>query len=178
MSYYQFIDGVKMDGEILDLSRKAVGDRGDGRISLYDAEKIYEAVVDENKYTDVERDTVAYVMKEFRWTDAAYDWFMQKLSGLTEPEGIQRMPIEELTEHHFPKRDVLFTPEAQAARIHDLHTAMVETNDNHEELGLIIRLVTGERVEVLSSFIEVSGDHVQIRGGHTIPIHAIERVEI
>ncbi|MCU0358078.1 MAG: hypothetical protein MUE95_10915 [Cyclobacteriaceae bacterium] len=178
MSYYQFINGVKMDGEIIELANKAMGQQGDGRISMYDAEKIFDAVQDEKRYTDVERDTVAYIMKEYRWTDAAYDWFMKRLSGLTEPEGIQRMPVDELSEHHFPKRDVLYTPEAQAARLHDLRTAMVETNDDHEELGLIVRLVTGERVEIMSNFIEVSGDHVQVRGGHMIPIHAIERVEI
>jgi hypothetical protein len=177
MSYYQFIEGKKMDGEVLDLARKAAGRKGERWILLEDAKEIYEAVGDDNLYTDVERDTVVYIMKEFRWTDDAYDWFIHKLSGLTEPEGIQRMPVEELTEHHFPKRDVLYTPEAQEARLHDLRTAMVETNDDHDELGIIVRLITGERVEILSNFIELAGDYIQVRGGYTIPIHAIERVE-
>jgi hypothetical protein len=59
-----------------------------------------------------------------------------------------------------------------------LHTAMNETNNDHDDIGLIVHLATGERVEVLSDFIELSGDFVELKGGCIIPVHAIEKVEI
>jgi hypothetical protein len=178
MSYYKIIEGVKMDGEMLDLAVESVKGRGDGRISLSDAHRIFDAVKDGNVYTDTEKATVIYLLNNFKWTDTAYDWFQKQLSGLTEHDGVLQMTPEEISRQHFPERDVLFTPEAQASRMHDLKTAMVETMENHDELGLIVRLATGERVQILCDFIEVEGEFVELKGGHTIPVRAIERVEI
>lgn len=75
MSYYKTIDGKKYDAELLELADKLTSGGGDGRISMADAEKIYEAVRDGNSYTDIEKDTVAYIRDNYKWTDAADDWF-------------------------------------------------------------------------------------------------------
>ena len=60
----------------------------------------------------------------------------------------------------------------------DLNSAQAVTNLEHEEVGLIVRLDTGEEVEVLSDLIDVGTVHVEVKGGHLIPIAAILRVEI
>jgi hypothetical protein len=75
MSYYKTIDGVKYDAEIIELADKLTSGGGDGRISTADAEELLAAVKDGGSYTDVEKDTMAYVRDNYKWTDAADEWF-------------------------------------------------------------------------------------------------------
>jgi len=75
MSYYKTIDGKKYKGELIEMAEKLTAGRGDGRISQADAEKLYAAVEDGAIYTDIEKDTVAYLRDNFKWTDAADEWF-------------------------------------------------------------------------------------------------------
>ena len=75
MAYYKTIDGKKYDGELLEHAEKMTSGAGDGRISMEDAKKLFEAVKDGDSYTDVEKDTVAYIRENFKWTDAADEWF-------------------------------------------------------------------------------------------------------
>lgn len=79
MSYYKTIDGKKYDGELIELVDKLTAGGGDGRISMADAEKVYEAVKDGNSYTDIEKDTVAYLRDNYKWTDAADEWFRSEV---------------------------------------------------------------------------------------------------
>ncbi|MCH2230116.1 MAG: hypothetical protein MK105_07205 [Crocinitomicaceae bacterium] len=79
MGYYKTIDGKKYDGEILELAESLVDGEGDGRISKADAEKLFEAVRDGNSYTDIEKDTMAYVRDNFKWTEAADEWFRTEI---------------------------------------------------------------------------------------------------
>ncbi|HNO32589.1 MAG TPA: hypothetical protein PKI78_12440 [Anaerolineales bacterium] len=55
---------------------------------------------------------------------------------------------------------------------------MAVTNTEREEVGLIIRIASGDEVEYLSDMIELEGDFVEVRGGYAIPVKAILRVEI
>ncbi len=75
MGYYKTIDGKKYDGELIELADSLTSGGGDGRISMADAEKIFEAVKDGASYTDIEKDTVKYLRDNYKWTDAADDWF-------------------------------------------------------------------------------------------------------
>ena len=75
MAYYKTIDGVKYDGELIELAEKLTSGAGDGRISQADAEQIFEAVKDGDSYTDIEKDTVKYLRDNYKWTDAADEWF-------------------------------------------------------------------------------------------------------
>lgn len=75
MGYYKTINGKKYDGELIELAEKLTTGGGDGRISNKDAETIFEAVKDGNGYTDIEKDTMAYLRKNFNWTDSADAWF-------------------------------------------------------------------------------------------------------
>jgi hypothetical protein len=74
-TYYKTIGGQRMDGGILDLAAQAVKGSGDGRISKGDAQKILKAAKDGGKITEVEKATLAYVQKKYKWTDVAGAWF-------------------------------------------------------------------------------------------------------
>lgn len=75
MGYYKTIDGKQYDGELIELAEKLTAGRGDGRISMDDAKQMLAAVKDGNSYTDIEKDTMAYVRDTFKWTNEADDWF-------------------------------------------------------------------------------------------------------
>ena len=79
MGYYKTIDGVKYDGELIELAEKLTSGGGDGRISKEDAGTILEAVKDGASYTDIEKDTVKYLRDNYKWTDAADDWFRTEI---------------------------------------------------------------------------------------------------
>lgn len=179
MSYYKIIEEKKMDGRLLDIAQNAIKKGGDGRITLKDAEHIFAAVRDGNIYTDIEKITIAYIRKNFKWTDPADDWFRTQLSSWRAyPNKIRTMTPQELSSEHFSANDVLKKAEDQTARKHDLISAMNETNLDHDDIGIIVHLATGERVEVLCNFIEMSDDFVELKGGCVIPVRAIEKVEI
>ena len=75
MGYYKTIDGVKYDGELIELADKLTAGGKDGRISKEDAGEVLEAVKDGNSYTDIEKATVKYLRDNYKWTDAADEWF-------------------------------------------------------------------------------------------------------
>lgn len=178
MNFYKTIDGKQMDSRLLDFALQAVEGAGDGRISQQDAEKIFDAVKDGNVYTQIEKNTIAYIREHFKWTEHADHWFRSQISHWRAPSGKLKMSPAQIVKENLPSFDVLRDPEHKKIRTHDLHTAMNETNSDHDEIGLIIQLATGERVEVMCDFIEMSGDFVELKGGFTIPVRVIERVEI
>ena len=69
-SFYKQIDGKKYSRRLLDCADELVAGKGDGRISEDDAAKLYDTLENDGKYTDLEKDTVAYIRKNYRWTDA------------------------------------------------------------------------------------------------------------
>jgi len=81
MSYYKLVNGVKMDGHILDMAEKAIAGEGDGRISRQDAEAIFAAVHDGGEYTDVEKNTMEYIRDNFKWTESADAWFRSQVAS-------------------------------------------------------------------------------------------------
>ncbi|MBA2662034.1 MAG: hypothetical protein H0U74_07035 [Bradymonadaceae bacterium] len=79
MTYYKEIDGQKYDREILELADKLIEGQGDGRLSKADADSLLGAVKDGNTYTDIEKATVKYVRKNYKWTDAADEYFRTEI---------------------------------------------------------------------------------------------------
>ncbi len=86
--------------------------------------------------------------------------------------------FEELKQCTFPANDVITDEVKRQQRAHDLRSAMAYTNIEHDEVGMIIQLESGEQVEFLSDLIEFEGRLVELRGGHAIPVHAIIKIEI
>ncbi len=79
MGYYKEIDGKKYDKELLETDEAMIKGAGDGRICEADAGKLLDKVKDGDKYTDVEKDTVKYIRENFKWTDAADEWFRTEI---------------------------------------------------------------------------------------------------
>jgi hypothetical protein len=179
MDYYKEVANRKMDAKILGIAEDSVKGSGDGRISKQDAEKIFAAVIDGNKYTDVEKETVQYVFSKYHWTDAARDWFNEQVTEWqTKSNTLVRMTPVELSKQHFPSTDVLTSDSDRELRHHGLRSATNETYQDHDDITLIVRLADGTRVEVTTNFIELAGQFVELKGGFDIPVKAIEKVEI
>jgi hypothetical protein len=179
MEYYKQVGGKKLDARIITIAEESVKGSGDGRISKEDAEKIFSAVVDGNIYTETEKETIQFIHDNFRWTEAAWNWFSDQLRNWeNELEKPVRMSPAELSKQHFAHEDVLVDVADREARDHRLRSATNETYQDHDEITLIVRLANGKRVEVASSFIELAGQFVELKGGHDIPVRAIEKVEI
>lgn len=86
------------------------------------------------------------------------------------PEDLSQLPVA--------KTEVLKNPEEIAERSHALRTAMALTNSEHEDVGLVVQLENGETVAVVSNLVDWEDQLVELRGGVTIPLHAIVRVEL
>jgi hypothetical protein len=179
MNYYKQVGDKKLDGHLLEIADVAVAGGRDGRISKADAEALLAAVIEDNVFTDVERTTIDYIHKNYHWTESAREWFRdQIINWEREFEKLIRMTPEELSRQHFSMEDVLHSEEEKISRKKNLKAAVIETYQDHDDIGIIVRLANGRRVEVLSNFIELEGNFVELRGGFHIPLKAIERVEI
>jgi hypothetical protein len=179
MEYYKQVDGKKLDGRLLEIADQSVRGSGDGRISKHDAEKLLAAVIDGNIYTAIEKETVQFIHNNFKWTDAAWDWFNEQLRvWKAEFEKPIPMTPAEISKQHFSADDVITNPTDREVRDHGLRSAMNETYQDHDEITLIVQLANGKRVEVSSNYIEYSGQFVELKGGNDIPVRAIEKVEI
>ena len=77
--YYIEIDGVKCDRKLIELADDAVAGKGDGRISVDDAKVLFDAVRDGNTYTDVEKATIQYIHKNYKFTAKADDRFRTEI---------------------------------------------------------------------------------------------------
>ncbi len=181
MDNYKYVDGKKMDARLIEKADRLTEGASDGRISVEDAEKLFQVIVDDNDYTLVEEQTIEYILKKYHWTEAAKAQLKQRIDiwnknggGSVKP---QRMPLEEIDKQQFPHNDIL-SAEDKKSRIHDLRSAMNETYLDHDDITMIIRLADGRRVEVVSNFIEMGGDFVELKGGHAVPIWAIEKVKV
>jgi hypothetical protein len=179
MNYYKQVGGKKLDGHLLEIADVAVAGAGDGRISRADAEKMLAMVIDDNVYTGVEQETVDYIHKNYHWTEPAWEWFREQIVNFENEFGkLLRMTPEEISKQHFAAEDALSSEEEKIARKKALKTAVMETYQDHDDIGIIVRLANGQRAEVFSNFIEQEGNYVELRGGFDIPLRAIEKVEI
>ncbi len=70
-SHYKVIEGVRYDRALLEAADEAVAGRGDGRISVADAEKLFDQVADGSQYTETEKTTIRYIRDNYPFTDAA-----------------------------------------------------------------------------------------------------------
>ncbi len=75
MSYYQIINGVKYDRQLLEVAQEFVTGEGDGRISEREMKLIVKLAQDGQGVTTIERDTLFYIREHFNLTDAAAQWF-------------------------------------------------------------------------------------------------------
>ena len=69
-SFYKQIDGVQYSRRLLDWADEAVAGRGDGRISVSDAEGLFDKLASDNRYSDLEKRTIKYIRENYNWTEA------------------------------------------------------------------------------------------------------------
>ena len=80
MTYYKTINGKKYDAEIIELADELTNNNaGNNPISMEDAKKLLDAVMDGGSYTDIEKDSIAYVRDNYKWTDKADEWFRTEI---------------------------------------------------------------------------------------------------
>lgn len=79
ISYYKQIDGKRYKAITITMADKAVAGKGDGRISMEDAQEIFDTISDGKAYTQVEKDTMRYLRDHYKWTDSADTLFRKKV---------------------------------------------------------------------------------------------------
>ncbi len=87
-SYYKIIDGLRYDRKILKEAEERTKGRGDGRISQEDAEFLLPLFGDFGDVTIVEERTLKYIIDNFKWTDAAQNWFLEKVNRISKQSDI------------------------------------------------------------------------------------------
>lgn len=178
MSYYRTINGKKMDAAIIDKASLLTKHQGDGRISIKDANLLMGLIQDGNRITPSEQNTIDYLFQNYNWTPSAKEWFHSELKAWQVSRKLVQMTVEQLADKHFYTKDVLLGDKKRAERKHLLESAARETQQDHDEIGLWIRLQDGRTAEVFSNFIAIANEFVELRGGCTVPVKAIEKVEI
>ena len=68
---YKTIDGVKYEKELLDLAEKHTTGVGEGKLSKDEVADLFKSASDGPGVTDTEKQTLAYIRKNFKFTDAA-----------------------------------------------------------------------------------------------------------
>ncbi len=178
MSNYKTVEGKKLSTRLLDEAAQMVEGAGDGRISLKDAQVLLAIVKEDNVLTNIERDTLDFISKNYSWTPAAEEWFDKEMQHWQRHKAPVPITLEELANKRFPKEEVLTNHAAIAERKRMLLSATSESASDHDEIGIWVRLNDGTTVQVLSDFFELEGDFVQLKGGCLVPVSAIEKVEI
>mmetsp|Transcript_53034 Transcript_53034/g.147651 ORF Transcript_53034/g.147651 Transcript_53034/m.147651 type:complete len:257 (-) Transcript_53034:525-1295(-) len=75
-SYYQVIDGVKYERELLESAQKAAAD---GQVSWREAKELLEQASDGKGMTGTERNTLEYVLEKLKFTDKARAYLEKEL---------------------------------------------------------------------------------------------------
>lgn len=68
---YKTIDGVKYEKELLDLAEKHTTGAGEGKLSKDEVAELFKSASDGQGVTDTEKETLAYIRKNFEFTEAA-----------------------------------------------------------------------------------------------------------
>lgn len=173
------IDGKVVDDHLYSIAEDAVRTNTDGLINEADAKALFKAVIDGGIYTSVEWETMRLIRKNMLWRPEAKAWFERELAAWE--AGQQKsvpMSLDQIAKEQFSKADVFREGDDRKSRELDLRAATMETFDDHDEIGLIVRLQDGRRVEVKSNMFALHDHFVELRGGVIIPIRAIEKVEV
>ena len=73
-SYYEIINGVKYDRSLLLKADNLVKGQGDGRISEEDMKNLLAEAADNNKITNIEKQTLFYISEQYNATMKAKDY--------------------------------------------------------------------------------------------------------
>jgi hypothetical protein len=92
-------------------------------------------------------------------------------------QGILTVPKENIKQLKFIKEDVLKDASSCKARLFSLEKAQTLGNLYHQKVNIIYLLRDGEIQQVETTVWAVGQEYIVLKGGVTIPVHAIMEVE-
>jgi hypothetical protein len=113
-SYYKVIDGLRYDRKILEEADRRVAGRGDGRISVDDAEMLLPLFGDIGDVTIVEERTLEYILANYKWTPGAKEWLLEKVNRISKQSSVEPLLLHIMqSEYGFQKLPfAYYKPEA------------------------------------------------------------------
>ena len=82
--YYQIINGQRYNASLIRNATFRTRGAGDGRISLQDAQDLWQLAMDGGRITEIEEATITYLLEAFNWTAAASEWMQAELAKQAE----------------------------------------------------------------------------------------------
>ena len=82
MSNLEVREAPMAERKLVKLAESLIDGQGDGRLSMDDSMKILSEISDDGVYSFFEKRTLAYIRKNFKWTDAAIKLFDEKVKGV------------------------------------------------------------------------------------------------
>ncbi|MEO0477845.1 MAG: hypothetical protein AAF196_00045 [Planctomycetota bacterium] len=79
---YVTIDGEKYEKELIELAKHHTTGRGEGKLSKDEVAELFKSAQDGPGVTDTEKSTLAYIRKNFEFTDAAAKDFDEAFGAL------------------------------------------------------------------------------------------------
>jgi hypothetical protein len=92
-------------------------------------------------------------------------------------QGVITVPKEYIGQMQFCKEDVLQDTISRKLRKYDLQRALSLGNLYHQKVTMVYKLRTGELQQVETTVWAVGEEYVILKGGVTIPVHAIQQIE-
>ena len=92
-------------------------------------------------------------------------------------QGILTVPKENINQLKFIKEEVLKDTPSRKARFFSLEKAQALGNLYHQKVNIIYLLRDGEIQQVETTIWAVGQEYIVLKGGVTIPVHAILEVE-
>ena len=90
---------------------------------------------------------------------------------------VRKISPEQMKDEHFTHQSVLSREDERITLIGKLLRAVILTNAEHDTVGIVIKLESGEIVETYCDLIDWADDFIMIKGGAAIPVRAIVDVE-
>jgi hypothetical protein len=92
-------------------------------------------------------------------------------------QGVVTVPKENIGQAQFYKEEVLKNEDSRKIRQYFLLRAQTLGNLYHQKVNIVYLLRNGEIQQVETTIWAVEGDYIVLKGGVTIPVHAILEVE-
>lgn len=79
-NYYAIIAGQRYNASLINNAKFRTRGAGDGRISVQDAQDLWQLAKDGGRITEIEEATIAYLFTAFNWTNAAKSWIETEMA--------------------------------------------------------------------------------------------------
>jgi len=77
-NYYRIIKGEKYDKGMMEAAENAI--KTNGQITKDDCKKLFEEIIDGNRYTEIEKTTMKHIRDNFKFAAGADEWLRSEIS--------------------------------------------------------------------------------------------------